>query len=98
MNAETAQLAARARELGLTEIDLDEEVYELCAAAGSVAANHLSAGDEDMIECIIEDAEADASDVNNGGLDEQIDFLLERLGAEDTARLVERLGAAKARS
>ena len=46
---------------------------------------------EDLDEVVHEAASLIASGVNNGGLDEQVDFLIQNMGGEETAKILEDL-------
>lgn len=74
---EVAELVALADTLGLSEIDLDETVHDLCSQTASQAVND-GAGYEDAHDS----ASVEASAINNGGLEAQIAFLVSSSGAE----------------
>lgn len=74
---ELADLLQLADTLGLSEIDLDETVHDLCSQAASAAVNEGA-----DYEQTHDDASADASAINNGGLEDQVAFLIASGGAE----------------
>jgi hypothetical protein len=77
------ELVAYAESLGLASEDLDHLVHDCAQDAGLAELNSLAgaAEQEDHISAVEEDAAA----VNNGGLDSQIEYLLEH-GSEDEVR------------
>lgn len=59
---------------GLKSDDLDDLVYD--AVANDALPDINAESNDDGQEGLICDAEANASDINNGGLEEQLSFLL----------------------
>jgi hypothetical protein len=66
---------------------------EVAAAAGRLASKAASAGlrPEDLDEAVHELASSAAADVNNGGLEDQVRYLVEGLGAEHAERQLDEL-------
>jgi hypothetical protein len=81
------ELLAICKQRGLTEEDLDELVYEAATAQAIPTVNEAETanGQED----ILDDAEKKASRINNGGLDDQVAFLLAQNGFAETRKLLE---------
>lgn len=69
----TARLVTSAIELGLSPGDFDEWVHDL--HAGSVESNN---GAESDAELALEEASLKSSEVNNGGLESQIRYLMSK--------------------
>jgi hypothetical protein len=58
-------------------------------------AGKLGVQPEDLDDAVHDAANVPASEINNGGLDNQIPFLVEELGTEETQRLLEEVAASK---
>lgn len=77
--ADLDALRTLAAQLGLTDSDLDDTVYEL---TNSGAAERYNDGalpdldDDDAYNELHDTADAEASDINNGGLHSQLAYLL----------------------
>jgi len=78
-------LAAHARELGLSEEDLDETIYEITNEDASVAFN-AAEGEYDELH---DDADGLASQVNNEGLERQLEVIALAYGLEATRKLLD---------
>ena len=73
-------------QLGLEEDALDDAVHE-CAQAGSL--DELNSTDDDAEqEDIISSSEIDASEINNGGVESQIEYLLRHNDAATVEQLI----------
>lgn len=87
--------------LGLDASDLDELVHEMKGAERAASYNSgiddeehgLSADDE--LDAFDEAYSDEASEINNGGLEAQVAFLLEALGEVELTREARRIAAAK---
>jgi hypothetical protein len=86
-NAEiVARLEALAGELGLTEVDLDEHVYDVFDHLASSSWNGGEGG-EDPGE-VHDEYSHEASAINNSSLSAQIACILEANGEAETERLL----------
>ncbi|MFD3662680.1 hypothetical protein ACFWVF_19080 [Streptomyces sp. NPDC058659] len=86
-----AALARLARELGLTETDVDELVYEMGHRGASSAYNngaHPELGDLDAFDAVHDDADDPASAINNRGLEAQLAALVEAFGEQEVERML----------
>ena len=72
--------------LGLEEDALDDAVYD-CAQEESLGSLNAEEDPEEQ-ETIIGESESRASEINNGGFESQIEYLLENSGYEETERLL----------
>jgi hypothetical protein len=80
------RLVALCEELCLGDDALDEVVHDL---AQEDTLDELNGTDnEDEQEDIISGSEERAGDINNGGFEDQVKFLLERCGARETERII----------
>ncbi|MEW1760341.1 hypothetical protein AB0393_28005 [Streptomyces cyaneofuscatus] len=77
-----ARLADLATTLGVDPADLDEAVHDAAAGYASVVSD---AGDDDEP---YDEAGRQAADVNNGGLDRQVTYLVSQNGPEQTERII----------
>jgi len=102
---QTAQLrSARIDELlkladaaGLTYLDFDEVVIDLCdrdAADLYNAGSYAQLDDESAHEQLHEDAGHRAAEINNGGACAQLEFLLDQLGELELRNLIVELATA----
>jgi hypothetical protein len=85
------QLVACAEELGLSSADLDLLVHDCAQDAGLPELNELASRAKQGEH--IGNQEATASAINNGGLAEQIAFLLQHNSGEEVRRLLDGLKA-----
>lgn len=80
------KLVKLAERLGLQPVDLDELVHDLAQELGLDRLNALEdPADQDGH---ISEQESTASAINNGGLDSQIEFLMEHNGQEVVEQLI----------
>jgi len=84
-----AALVARLEEAKADETILDDIVTE--THVDGVIDEVNSTDDEDEQEAIIEDAEVEASAINNDGWQNQIEYLAGAIGFDETKKIVERL-------
>ncbi|MFI6112910.1 hypothetical protein [Kitasatospora sp. NPDC051164] len=80
-----AELVRLAHELGLTETDVDELVYEMVHCGASSAYNngaHPGPGGLDAFDAVHDDADERASAINNRGLEAQIAALVGAFGEQ----------------
>lgn len=87
----TAALVRLTRELGLTETDVDELVYEMVHRGASSAYNngaHPELGDLDAFDAVHDDADEQASAINNRGLEAQVAALVKAFGEQAVERLL----------
>ncbi|MER6116206.1 hypothetical protein [Streptomyces sp. NPDC001743] len=87
----TAQLVRLARELGLTETDVDELVYEMVHRGASSAYNngaHPELGDLDAFDAVHDGADEQASAINNRGLEAQVAALVGAFGEQAVERML----------
>ncbi|WP_158834581.1 hypothetical protein [Streptomyces sp. NRRL S-350] len=86
-----AELVRLAHELGLTETDVDELVYEMVHRGASSAYNngaHPVLGDLDAFDAVHDDADEQASAINNRGLEAQIAALFGAFGEQQVERML----------
>jgi hypothetical protein len=86
-----AVLVRLAEELGLTEWDVDELVYDMVHRDASDTYNSGSRpelGDLDAFDAVHDDADEWASMINNTGLAGQVDALIEAFGEQQTERML----------
>ncbi|MBV9025902.1 MAG: hypothetical protein JO362_19420 [Streptomycetaceae bacterium] len=86
-------LVRLAEDLGLSELDVEELVYDMVhRGASSTYNNGASAspelGDLAAFDTVHHDADEEASRINNGGLHTQIKALVKAFGAEATEGLL----------
>ncbi len=85
------RLVRLAEDLGLSEIDVDELVYDMVHRGASSAYNngaYPDLGDLEAFDAVHDDADEEASRINNGGLDTQLGALAKAFGIETTERLM----------
>jgi hypothetical protein len=91
-----ARLLERAQELGLDELALDLLVYD---ATNEVAADRVNGGDwddptwDDAYERLHDEADKEASGINNNGLAAQLAYLLDGYGETELAAMLGRAAA-----
>ncbi|MHC3392265.1 hypothetical protein ACLQ2E_22795 [Streptomyces lavendulocolor] len=86
-----AALVCLTRELGLTETDVDELVYEMVHRGASGAYNngaHPGLGDLDAFDAVHDDADEQASAINNRGLEAQVAALVGAFGEQEVERML----------
>ncbi|MER5356480.1 hypothetical protein ABT093_39945 [Kitasatospora sp. NPDC002551] len=86
-----AGLVRLARGLGLTETDVDELVYEMVHRGASSAYNngaHPELGDLDAFDAVHDDADEQASAINNRGLEAQVAALVGAFGEQAVERML----------
>jgi hypothetical protein len=89
----TKELTEYAQSLGLSSEDLDETIHDLRGDGAATKANQTD--DEDEQETAISTMEREASDINNGGLVPQVQFLLDAVGASEARATLKALAAEK---
>jgi hypothetical protein len=92
---EVEQIENVAIELGLDAEDLDEVVHDLAQEVALDELNTLEKQDDQ--EEHVSEREAFASDINNGGLADQIEFLLQHNSADEVRKLLNDIAAGKER-
>lgn len=90
----TDQLVELAESLGLETFDLDGLVHDLAQEVGLSTLNSLE--EEDEREEWISSREECASSINNGGLEDQIEFLLAHNDEREVESLIRTVVIAKA--
>jgi len=86
-----AELVRLARELGLTETDVDELVYEMVHRGASSAYNNGARpelGDFDAFDAVHDGADEQASAINNRGLEAQVAALVGAFGEQAVERML----------
>lgn len=86
-----AGLVRLARGLGLTETDVDELVYEMVHRGASSAYNngaHPELGDLDAFDAVHDDADEQASAINNRGLEAQVAALVGAFGEQAVEQML----------
>lgn len=86
-----AELVRLAGELGLTETDVDELVYEMVHRGASSAYNngaHPELGDLDAFDAVHDGADKQASAINNRGLEAQVAALVGAFGEQAVERML----------
>ncbi|MFB7865405.1 hypothetical protein [Streptomyces sp. NPDC056069] len=86
-----AALARLAGELGLAETDVGELVYEMVHRGSSGAYNngaHPELGDLDAFDAVHDDADEQASAINNRGLESQLAALVGAFGEQQVERML----------
>lgn len=68
---------------GISSEDLDETIYDIFCEKTSIAYNHCADGED-----ILDAAEVEASDINNGGMESQVEAIFEHCGIEDGLRIL----------
>ncbi|MFE9424169.1 hypothetical protein ACFYNO_14520 [Kitasatospora sp. NPDC006697] len=87
----SAALVRLARELRLTETDVDELVYEMVHRGASGAYNNGARpelSDLDAFDAVHDDADEQASAICNGGLEAQVAALVEGFGEQEVERML----------
>lgn len=84
------RLLGLTRELGVKEVDLDEHVYDCVGnhRADAYNSGEGSGDDQEAFEGLAAEADDLASEINNGGLEEQLRFLARELGEEQVTELL----------
>lgn len=80
MSPTAEQLLELGVRLGVAAENLDDLVITNCEIDGARQANQ--AADPDAQEVALDEAYARASAINNGGLSEQLEYLIEAMGPE----------------
>ncbi|SEM77577.1 hypothetical protein [Streptacidiphilus jiangxiensis] len=86
--ADADRLVALAEELGLEETDLDEAVHDAASHYASDSSNDQGAADLPLGEALHEVAGLRAAEINNGGLDSQIHYLVGQYGTKETEAMI----------
>jgi hypothetical protein len=89
-DAAARALADLAESLGLDPSHLDREVHDLAQEAQLDELNTIE--EEDEQEHHISAVGAYGSNVNNGGLGSQIEFLIDLVGVAETEKIIRRVG------
>lgn len=80
-----AQLLAYAKQENIVPLDLDETIYEITNNNASHAVN----ADEVSYDEAHDDADGEAAEINNEGLERQLEVILDAYGAVETQHILE---------
>lgn len=86
-----AALVRLAGELGLTDVDVDQLVYDMVHRGASDAYNggqRPELSDPDAFDAVHDDADVRASVINNGGLEDQVSALVEAFGEKQVVQML----------
>jgi hypothetical protein len=83
----TAQLVTYARSLGITADDLDEEILDL---AHAIASGNVNDGEPYELEH--KDADERAAQINEGGLETQIAYIVDTWDAATARAAIDKVG------
>ncbi|WP_331746283.1 hypothetical protein OG923_33020 (plasmid) [Streptomyces halstedii] len=89
--AHAHRLRALAHSLGIDPVDLDEAVHDAASQYASAAYN--SGEDDGGGDRLHDEAGNQAAAINNGGLDQQVDYLVVQAGPEETERTIREAAA-----
>ncbi|MFE7485134.1 hypothetical protein [Streptomyces sp. NPDC057552] len=89
--AHAHRLLALAHSLGVDPVGLDEAVHDAASEYASAAYN--SGEDDDEGDRLHDEAGNQAAAINNGGLDQQMAYLVVQAGPEKTERIIREAAA-----
>ncbi|MFI1312895.1 hypothetical protein ACH4TS_22535 [Streptomyces albidoflavus] len=84
--AHAHRLLALAHSLGADSVNLDEAVHDAASQYASAAYN--SGEDDEGGDGLHDEAGYQAAAINNGGLDQQVAYLVVQAGPEETERII----------
>ncbi|WP_030895950.1 hypothetical protein [Streptomyces sp. NRRL F-5053] len=85
---EATQLLALAQSLAVDPIDLDEAVHDAAAHCAAEEVNRSGGADDEVADNIYNEAGHSAAEINNGGLERQVTYLVFQYGAAAAERIV----------
>ncbi|MFB8290211.1 hypothetical protein [Kitasatospora purpeofusca] len=86
------RLLALAYELQVEDVDLDEAVHHAAATYGSTAGQSIEDENDTLIDDIYDEAGRQAAEVNNGGLPDQVRYLVVQYGTDRAEEIIRAAG------